>query len=93
MATQTATIQLRIDQETKTKAQAIFKKLCMDISSATKMFFREVINKKSIPFRTLTVNGYTPEYEKMILDEWKSMKAGNERTFKSAAEFLADLNS
>ena len=93
MATQTATIQLRIDQKTKNQAQNIFKKLGLDVSSAVKMFFREVINKKSIPFRTLSVNGYTPEYEKMILDEWKSMKAGNEKTFTSVEAFMKDLNS
>lgn len=91
--TQTSTIQLRIDSRTKTKAQSIFKKLGTDLSSAVKLFLSQVIRTKSIPFIARTQNGYTPEYEKMIIDEWKSMKAGNEATFHSVEELMADLNN
>lgn len=93
MSTQTATIQLRIDSRTKSQAQNILKKLGTDLSSAMKLFLSQVIRTKSIPFVVRTVNGFTPEYEQMILDELKSMKAGNEITYKSAKEFLADMNS
>lgn len=91
--TQTSTIQLRIDSRTKTKAQAIFKKLGMDLSSAMKLFLSQVIRTKSIPFITRTKNGFTPEYEKMLVDEWKAMKAGNETTFNSIEKLMADLNN
>ena len=92
MTTQTATIQLRIDKATKIKAQNTLKKLGFDLSSGMKLFLSQVIRTKSIPFTIRTVNGYTPEYEKMILDEWKAMKAGREKTFKSVKELMADLN-
>lgn len=91
--TQTTTIQLRIDSATKAKAQSIFKKLGMDLSSAMKMFLTQVIRTKSIPFRVLTENGYTPEYEEMLVQEVKAMKAGREKTFKSVEALMADLNS
>lgn len=93
MSTQTATIQLRIDSRTKSQAQNILKKLGTDLSSAMKLFLSQVIRTKSIPFVARTVNGYTPEFEKMILDELKSMKAGNEITYKSAKDAIRYLNS
>lgn len=93
MSTQTATIQLRINSRMKSQAQNILKKLGTDLSSAMKLFLSQVIRTRSIPFVTRTVNGYTPEYEQMILDELKAMKAGQEITFKSAKDAIDYLNS
>ena len=93
MTTQTATIQLRIDRATKVKAQNTLKKLGFDLSSGLKLFLSQVIKTKSIPFTIRTVNGYTPEYEKSLIDELKAMKAGREVTFKSAKEAIKYLNS
>jgi hypothetical protein len=50
------------------------------------------INLKSIPFMPRTTNGYSPEIEKLILNEWKSMKAGKENGFRSIPELMVDLN-
>lgn len=93
MSNQTATIQIRINSKTKEQANTILKKLGMDFSSAVKMFLSKVISTKSIPFVARTENGYTPEFEQMILDEWRAMKNGEEKTFKSVKELIADLNS
>lgn len=93
MSTQTSTIQLRIDSGTKAKAQAIFKKLGTDLSSAMKLFLSQVIRTKSIPFVVRTENGFTPEYEAMILRELKAMKAGEGKRFKTVESLMADLNS
>lgn len=93
MTTQSATIQLRIDAQTKKRAQSVFKKLGIDISSAMKLFLNQVIKTKSIPFTVRTENGYTPEYEKMILDELKAMKNGREERFASVEALMADLTS
>ncbi|MEK7609659.1 MAG: type II toxin-antitoxin system RelB/DinJ family antitoxin [Patescibacteria group bacterium] len=93
MSTIQTTIQLRIDSKTKSQAQAVLKKLGTDLSSAVKLFLTQVIRTKSIPFIARTVNGYTPEYEAMILDELKAMKNGRERTFKTVEALMADLNS
>lgn len=86
----TTTIQLRIDKETKKQVQAIFKKMGMDMSSATKLFFSQVIRTKSIPFIARTENGFTPAYEKMILRESAhALKHG--KRFGSIKELMADL--
>lgn len=92
MSTQT-TIQLRIDSDTKLKAQNILKKLGTDLSSAMKLFLTQVIRTKSIPFIARTENGYTPEYEQMILEEIKAMDRGEVKHFKTVAELMKDLNS
>jgi addiction module RelB/DinJ family antitoxin len=91
MTTANSTIQIRIDSKTKAKIQATLKKLGLDISSAAKLFFNHVIKTKTIPFRVLTVNGYTPEFEAEMLAELKAMRAGREKTFKTAKEFMASL--
>lgn len=93
MSTQSATIQLRVDAKTKKKAQGIFKKLGIDLSTAMKLFLNQVIKTKSIPFVARTENGYTPEFEKMLLDEIKAMESGREKSFKSVEALMADLNS
>ena len=90
MSTNT-TIQLRIDKETKEKAQAIFKKLGTDLSSATKLFFSQVIRTKAIPFIVRTENGFTPEYEQMILDETAHAEKYGKR-FKTVEALMKDLN-
>jgi addiction module RelB/DinJ family antitoxin len=91
MPTANSTIQIRIDAKTKSKAQATLKKLGLDISSAAKLFFNEVIKKKAIPFSIRTVNGFTPEYEAELLAEIKAMRAGAGKRFKTAKEFMASL--
>lgn len=93
MSSQTATINIRIDRTTKERAKSVFKKLGLEMTSTIKQFLDHVMKTRSVPFKARTVNGFTPEYERMILDEWKAMKAGNEITYKSAKEFLADMNS
>ncbi|MCX6715943.1 MAG: type II toxin-antitoxin system RelB/DinJ family antitoxin [Candidatus Taylorbacteria bacterium] len=93
MSIQSATIQLRIDAQTKKRAQSVFKKLGIDISSAMKLFLNQVIKTGSIPFVVRTANGYTPEFERMLLDEIKAMESGKEKSFKSVRDLMADLNS
>ncbi len=92
MATNSTTIQLRIDKKTKNAAQAIFEKLGMDMSSGMKLFLSQVIRTKSIPFVARTENGYTPEYEAMILRETEDAKKNGLR-FKSAEEAMKYLES
>ncbi len=93
MATQTTTIQLRIDSKTKTEAKNIFKKLGTDLSSAMKLFLAQVIRTKSMPFVMRTENGYTPEYEQMLIDEVKAMKNGSGKRFKTLDALMKDLNN
>lgn len=46
----TATIQVRIDQNTKQKAVKILNTLNIDMSEAIKMYLKQIILNKGIPF-------------------------------------------
>lgn len=54
-----ATIQIRIDEQTKKKSAKILKDLGLDTSSAINVFLKQVVLTRSIPFRILTENGLT----------------------------------
>lgn len=49
------TIQIRIDQRTKTRAQKVFKDLGIDMSSGMKMFLNQVVEDKGLPFIPSTI--------------------------------------
>lgn len=92
MSTNSTTIQLRIDKKTKDQAQAIFKKLGMDLTSGMKLFLSQVIRTKSIPFVARTINGFTPEYEQELLNDIADAKINGKR-FKTVKELIDDLNN
>ncbi len=82
-------LQIRIDAKTKKEAKAILDKLGMDMSSAVKLFFRQVINAKNIPFELRGENGLTLRnaeiLRKSIIDAESSSKS-----FKSGKELIKD---
>lgn len=92
MASNTTTIQLRIDKKTKEKAQDIFEKLGMDMTSGMKLFLSQVIRTKAIPFIARTENGYTPEYEQYILDQTADIRK-NGKSFKTTKALMDYLDN
>ena len=44
------TMQIRIDQATKTKSKKVFKSMCIDMSSGVKMFLHQVAIDQCMPF-------------------------------------------
>lgn len=91
MTLHTSTIQIRIDEKTKNDAQKTLAKLGLDLSSATKIFLRKVINTKSIPFDIRTENGFTPSQEfDMLKDLDKTIKKG--KRFSSAQDMFDHLD-
>lgn len=91
-----STIQIRVDEATKKSAQAIFEKLGFDLSSAIKIYLRQVVQKKGIPFVLVTENGFTPsQEEKLIKDSNETIrlfKSGKLKGYKSAKSLIADLS-
>lgn len=49
-----STIQIRIDEKTKSKAQKILQKMGLDMSSAIKLYFHQIIQEEGIPFPITT---------------------------------------
>lgn len=71
-----ATLQLRIDENEKNEAKKVFERLGLDMSSAVKIYFKQVVLTQGIPFPLLTENGLTHKQEKAILKASKEAKKG-----------------
>ncbi len=61
------TIQVRIDEKTKQSSAKILDEIGIDMSAAIKMFLKQIILRKGIPFRAVTENGLTLEQEDIAL--------------------------
>ncbi len=80
-----STIQIRIDEKTKKRADKTLKNIGLDLSSGIKVFLHQVIRSGSLPFVIRTENGFTPEYEKKMNKEIAdALKQG--KSFRSAKE-------
>ncbi len=80
------TLQIRIDSKDKKDAQKIFKDLGMDITTGVKSFIKQVVIDKALPFQPRTENGFTPEYEALLLREsaWAEKHAKRYNSVKEA---------
>ena len=86
------TIQIRIDEKTKREAKKVFAELGLDISSATKLFYKKALATKSIPFEVRTENGFTLSQEREIIRESKWLSKHGKK-FKNVGDLIKDLNS
>lgn len=91
VAIPTTIINFRTKKSVKDKAVKLFNQMGLDMSSALNLFLAKVLETKSIPFRVTTVNGYTPEFEKMLLEEIKGHKGY--KTFDTVEEMMIDLKN
>lgn len=76
------TIQVRIDNKTKQSAQKVLNELGLDMSSAIKVYLKQIILHQGIPLRLVTPNGLTPAEEKVILTASAEAKHGKGVTKK-----------
>ena len=88
-----STIQLRVDEQTKRALTKILDELGLDMSSAIKVYLKQIIATRGIPFPLITRNGMTPEQEKTILDASKEAKRGRGVTRKMVKETMEYLDS
>jgi DNA-damage-inducible protein J len=63
------TVQIRIDSETKAQAQKVFSDMGIDMSSAIKLFLRNVIITESIPLELRSEKGMLAERKCELLKE------------------------
>ena len=54
-----ASIQVRVDEKTKTQAQSVLRALHMSMSEAVKLFLRQVVLQKGLPFEVKIPNALT----------------------------------
>lgn len=87
--------QIRIDEKLKRDSEKILAELGLDVSTAMRMFLHQVVATQSIPFtirKNLTENGFTPEFEKEILEAEKSESIGPFNNAKEAIKALHKLS-
>jgi DNA-damage-inducible protein J len=89
------TIQIRVDERTKQSAKKILDKVGLDMSSAIKLYLKQISLRKGLPFQVLTENGLTPEEEDQILIASKEAEQGinvsPEMEADEAIEYLKKL--
>ncbi len=83
-------IQIRIDTATKREAKKILDNLGIDMSSAVKLFFRQIINARNLPFELRGENGLTLHNAEMLRESIISAK-NSTKTFKSGSALLKDV--
>lgn len=86
----TTTLQIRIDQKIKMKAQKAFKGMGIDMSSGVKLFLTQVGNTGEIPFRIFSFDNLPEATKKKIVREAKyALKYG--RRHVSVEEMHRDI--
>ena len=90
-----AILNIRIDKNTKKKAQKTFGEMGLDISSGVKMFLHSVIMTQTIPFTIRTESGFTKKRESALLSEIESTKKdaqnGKIKKYLSGKDLLNDI--
>ena len=82
-------IQIRIDAKTKNEAKKVLAGLGMDMSSAVKIFFRQVINTKNFPCELRDENGMTLRHAEILRESIASAK-NNGKSFNKGSALIKD---
>lgn len=83
-------IQIRIDEKLKNDVKIILDNVGLDFSSAIKIYFHQIVNKKAIPFDITTDNGFKLSKEKKILKSVSKAKKHNKK-FNNSIDLIKSL--
>ncbi len=62
-------IQIRVDEDLKRDADALFRDLGLDLASATRLFLRQAVIHEGIPFPITKATGFYNDYNRRVLRE------------------------
>jgi DNA-damage-inducible protein J len=82
-------IQIRIDAKTKNEAKKVLESLGMDMSSAVKIFFRQIINTKNFPCELRDANGFTLRKAEILRESILETK-NSSQAFKNGPALIKD---
>ncbi len=82
-------IQVRIDAKTKKEAKKILDSLGIDMSSAIKIFFRQVINTRNLPFEIRGEDGLTLAKSEELREALASAK-NSDKEFETGGALIKD---
>lgn len=89
----TTTLSIRLDSTLKKQSQQVLDQLGMDISSATKIFLTQVVQRKAIPFDIRTENGFTPSFEKALIKDRLDFEKNKSKIYKDVKSLILDLEA
>jgi DNA-damage-inducible protein J len=82
-------IQIRIDAKTKNEAKKVLESLGMDMSSAIKLFFRQIIITNNFPCELRDANGFTLRKAEILRESIKEVKSSG-KSFKNGSSLIRD---
>lgn len=89
-----STIQVRVDDELKSKSDQLFKDLGTDTTSAIRMFLTQAVANNGFPFEIKRVepNPYAAMSEEIMLEKLeKSRASASKGNYSSADVVIADM--
>lgn len=91
MSTSTTNISIRMDTDTKAKADALFKELGLNISTAFNIFIRQALREGKIPFE-ISLN--TPNIETAIamLEAERIANDSSEKSYDDIDDMFNELS-
>ena len=91
-----STIQVRVDDDLKTKSDALFKDLGTDTTTAIRMFLTQALAVNGFPFeiKRASANPYETLSEVEILEKLeKSRKSAAQGMYRDASEVSGDMRA
>jgi len=82
-------LQIRIDSKIKKETKTILDQLGLDMSSAVKMFFKQIINAKNIPFEIRGENGLTLHNAEILRESIIDAKSSS-KSFENGKTLIKD---
>ena len=90
----TTLVQVRIDDELKNQATAVYDALGIDLSTAVRIFLKRSVMVNGIPFNmTLPKSGYKAEKAARALQELSNASMENGTSEMSLAEINAEIEA
>jgi len=85
-------IQIRIDSKTKNEARKILENVGLDLSSAIKLFFKQIIIARNLPYEIRDENGFTLKKAHELRESIIEAKDSSKK-FNSAKILIKDVLS
>jgi len=89
-----STIQIRVEDELKSKSDALFKDLGTDTTTVIRIFLTQAVATNGFPFeikRHIELNPYAPMTEKELLAKLESSR--EQEKFRDADDVISDMRS
>lgn len=88
----TSNISIRMDNELKAAAEALFDELGMNLSTAFNIFVRQALRERGIPFR-ITEDTPNKETVSAMLESERIAKDSSVKGYHDVDELFADLDA